>query len=135
MPSVIYHSAIRDLFTGAIDADTDTFRAMLVTSAYTPNKDTHDRRNDVTGGAPATANAGGAVAAVSVSVDAANDRIEITSAGSPGQDSRHRAAWSTTRAAAVRPRSTSSSPTSTSARTWFGERHLRGEVSTLSVQN
>ena len=79
MPSVIYHSALRDLFTGAIDADTDTFRAMLVTSAYTPNKDTHHKRNDVTGEVTGDGyTAGGAVATVSVSVDAANDRIEIT---------------------------------------------------------
>lgn len=80
MPSVIYHSALRDLFTGAIDADTDSFRAMLVTSAYAPDKDAHDRRNDVEGAeveGPGYV-AGGAEAALSVAIDAANDRVEIT---------------------------------------------------------
>lgn len=82
MPSMIYHTALRDLFTGAIDADTDTFRAMLVTSSYTPNKDTHDRRNDVTNEVVGTGyTAGGAVAAVSVSIDTAADRVEISLGG------------------------------------------------------
>lgn len=82
MPSMIYHTALRDLFTGAIDADTDTFRAMLVTSSYTPNKDTHDRRNDVTNEVVGTGyTAGGAVAAVSVSIDTAADWVEISLGG------------------------------------------------------
>lgn len=82
MPSVIYHSALRDLVTGAIDADTDTFRAMLVTSSYTPDKDAHDRRNDVTNEVSGTGyTAGGAVATLSVSIDTANDRVEIALGG------------------------------------------------------
>jgi len=32
---------------GAIDFDTDTINCMLVTSAYTPNKATHDYRDDL----------------------------------------------------------------------------------------
>ncbi len=78
MPSMIYHSALRDLVTGAIDADSDTFRAMLVTASYTPDKDAHDRRNDVTNEVTGTGyTAGGAVAALSVSIDTTNDRVEI----------------------------------------------------------
>jgi len=33
---------------GAIDFDTDTFKILLVTSSYTADKDTHDKRDDVT---------------------------------------------------------------------------------------
>lgn len=79
MASVIYHSCIADAFKGGIDFDTDTFKAMLVTSSYAPNKDTHDRRNDVTNEITATGyTAGGATATVSVSIDTANDRIEVS---------------------------------------------------------
>ena len=80
MASLIYNSAIRDEATGAIDYDTDTFYAMLVTSAYTPDKDVHNRRDDVTNevtGAGYTA--GGQAVSVSVAaVDTANDRVVIT---------------------------------------------------------
>ena len=34
---------------GGIDLDTDTIKVALVTSAYTPNQDTHDFFDDVTG--------------------------------------------------------------------------------------
>ena len=80
MASLIYNSAVRDNAVGNIDFDTDTFWAMLTTSAYTENKDTHTKRSDVTGevsGAGYTA--GGQVVAVTVgAVDTANDRVVIT---------------------------------------------------------
>lgn len=80
MASLIYNSAIRDEATGAIDYDTDTFYAMLVTSAYTPDKDVHNRRDDVTNevvGAGYTAG-GQAVTVTVAAVDTANDRVVIT---------------------------------------------------------
>ena len=80
MASLIYNSAIRDEATGAIDYDTDTFYAMLVTSAYTPDKDTHAKRSAVTNevtGAGYTAG-GQAVTATVAAVDTANDRVVIT---------------------------------------------------------
>ena len=80
MASLIYNSAIRDEATGAIDYDTDTFYAMLVTSAYTPDKDAHNRRDDVTNevtGAGYTAG-GQAVTVTVAAVDTANDRVVIT---------------------------------------------------------
>lgn len=80
MASLIYNSAIRDALVGNIDYDTDTFKVMLTTSAYTENKDTHTKRSDVTGevtGAGYTA--GGAATTVTVAaVDTANDDVEIT---------------------------------------------------------
>jgi hypothetical protein len=79
MASLIYNSAIDEMARGDIDFDTDTFKAMLVTSSYTPNKDTHEFRDDVTNEAPATGNyvAGGETSAVTVTKDTANDRVTI----------------------------------------------------------
>jgi hypothetical protein len=79
MASLIYNSAIDEMARGDIDFDTDTFNAMLVTSSYTPNKDTHEFRDDVTNEAPATGNyvAGGEASAVTVTKDTANDKVTI----------------------------------------------------------
>jgi hypothetical protein len=80
MASLIYNSFIRDVLVGNIDMDTDTFKVILTTSAYTENKDTHTKRSDVTNevtGAGYTA--GGASTTVTVAaVDTANDDVEIT---------------------------------------------------------
>lgn len=79
MASLIFNSALDDAFRALIDFDTDTFKCMLVTSAYTPNKDTHTRRSDVTNEVVATGyTAGGAAAAVTVTKDTANDRIDTS---------------------------------------------------------
>jgi len=79
MASLIYNSFIDDLARGAIDMDTDTFRVMLTTSAYTENKDTHLKRsaitNEVTG---AGYTAGGETSTITVTKDTANDRLDIT---------------------------------------------------------
>lgn len=76
MASFIYNSCIDDMARGAIDFDTDTFKLMLVTSSYVANKDTHDRRNDVTNevanGNGYTTN--GVTVACTVTKDTANDR-------------------------------------------------------------
>jgi hypothetical protein len=83
MASKIYNSAAKDEATGAIDYDTDTFKAMLVTSTYTPNSDTHTKRSDVTNEVSGTGyTAGGATVTVTVSaVDTTNDRVDITLGG------------------------------------------------------
>lgn len=80
MASLIYNNAIWWQVKGAIDFDTDTFKAMLVTSSYTPDKDTHDFRNDVTNEVSGTGyTAGGTAATVTVAaIDTTNDRIEVT---------------------------------------------------------
>jgi cation transport regulator ChaB len=78
MASLIYNSAIDDMARGAIDFDTDTFKALLVSSAYTPNKDTHDKRDDVTNEATGTGyTAGGVTTACTVTKDTANDRVTL----------------------------------------------------------
>jgi hypothetical protein len=80
MASLIYNSFIRDVLVGNIDMDTDTFKVMLTTSAYTENKDTHVKRSDVTNEVTGDGyTAGGASTTVTVAaVDTANDDVEIT---------------------------------------------------------
>lgn len=79
MASLIYNSAVDDLAKGAIDFDTDTFKTLLVTSSYTPNKDTHDKRDDVTNEVTGTGyTAGGATSACTVTKDTANDKVTLS---------------------------------------------------------
>lgn len=78
MASLIFNRAIELWARGNIDFDTDTFRRSLHTSAYTENKDTHDYFDDVTNEASGTGyTAGGAVTSVTVTLDTANDRLDI----------------------------------------------------------
>lgn len=80
--TMIYNSFLEDLVRGAIDMDTDTFRIMLVTSAYTANetaRDTHTKRSDITNevtGAGYTA--GGNTITCIVAKDTANNRTTLT---------------------------------------------------------
>jgi hypothetical protein len=79
MASLIYTSFLEDLARGAIDMDTDTFRVLLTTSAYTENKDTHLKRSDVTNEVTGTGyTAGGVVTSITVTKDTVNDRLDIT---------------------------------------------------------
>lgn len=43
-----YGKAFVSAFNKEIDLDTDTIKVMLCTSAYTPDQDAHDYKNDVT---------------------------------------------------------------------------------------
>lgn len=80
MPSLIYNSCIDDLAKGNIDFDTDTFKVMLVTSTYTPDKDTHLKRSSVTNEVSnsGTYASGGSASSVTVTKDTVNDRVDIT---------------------------------------------------------
>ena len=79
MASLVYNSAVDDMARGLIDFDSDTFKAMLVTSTYSPNKDTHDKRDDVTNEVTGTGyTAGGTTCSVTVTKDTANDKVTIT---------------------------------------------------------
>lgn len=78
MASLIFNSCPDDEARGAIDFDTDTFKAMLVTASYTPNKDTHTKRSDITNEVSGTGySAGGTAIAVTVTKDTANDKVTI----------------------------------------------------------
>lgn len=80
MASLVYNSMLEDLARGAIDFDTDTFYVMLVTNAYTANKDTHVKRSDVTANETTGTNytAGGSATTVTVTKDLVNDRLDIS---------------------------------------------------------
>ena len=79
MASLIYNSAIDDMARGAIDYDTDSFKALLVTSAYTPNKDTDLKRSAVTNEVSGTGYTAGGVASVcTVTKDTANDKVTLS---------------------------------------------------------
>lgn len=78
MPSLIFNRMLELWARGAIDFDTDTFRRTLHTGNYSENKGLHDFFDDVTDevvGAGYTA--GGAVTAVTVTLDTTNDRLDI----------------------------------------------------------
>jgi hypothetical protein len=53
---------------GAIDLDTDTIHAMLVTSTYTPDQDAHDFRDDITNEVVGTGYSAGGMALASKTV-------------------------------------------------------------------
>ena len=79
MASLVYNHGIHDAVTGGVDFDTDTFKILLVTSSYTPNKDTHQDRADITNEV-ANGNGyttGGGTTAVTVTEDSTNDRIDV----------------------------------------------------------
>ncbi len=82
MASLIFNRALELWARGSIDFDTDTFKVLLTTSAYTEDKDAHDFRNDVTNEVSGTGyTAGGNTVTVTVTLDTANDRLDITLGG------------------------------------------------------
>lgn len=54
MASLYYNNFWEALAKGDIDFDTHTFKAMLVTTSYTPDQDSHAFRSDITGEASGT---------------------------------------------------------------------------------
>jgi hypothetical protein len=79
MASLIYNSFVDDMARGAIDLDLDTFKVMLVTSAYAPNKDTDLKRSAVTNEVTGTGyTAGGVTTACTVTKSTANDRVTLS---------------------------------------------------------
>jgi hypothetical protein len=79
MASLIYDSALYDLVTGAIDSDNDTFKALLVTSSYTPNKGTHLKRSDVTNESSGTGyTTGGTTVTCTVAKNATTHVVTLT---------------------------------------------------------
>ncbi len=82
MASLIFNRALEQWAKGTIDFDTDTFKVMLTTSSYSENKDTDDFRNDVTNEVTGTGyTAGGNTVTVTVTLDTANDRVDISLGG------------------------------------------------------
>lgn len=83
MASFNFNIGIRNIVTGAIDLDTDSFKMMLVSvMPGATEKDTWDYRNDVTNEVTGTGyTTGGAACTLTVAaVDTTNDDIEVTCA-------------------------------------------------------
>ena len=82
MASLIFNRALELWARGATASATDTCKVMPTTSAYTEDKDAHDFRNDVTNEVTGTGyTAGGNTVTVGVTLDAANDRVDISLGG------------------------------------------------------
>jgi hypothetical protein len=71
MADIVFNSFKRDIMNGSINLASDTFKIMLVTSAYTPDMDAHTKRSDVTNEVSGTGyTAGGAtLGSLAVTVD------------------------------------------------------------------
>lgn len=82
MANAKYNSFKTALQKGAVNLETDSIKCMLVSSAYTPNIDTHNFLSDVTGEVTGTGyTAGGqALATKSVTEDATNDLAKFDAA-------------------------------------------------------
>lgn len=76
MASLIYNSAKKKLMDGSIDLDSDTIKAALVTSSYTPDIDAHDFFDDITNEVSGTGYTAGGITLTnkSITVDNTNDR-------------------------------------------------------------
>ena len=83
MASLIYDSALYDEARGNINYLSDSFKVILVTSTYVPNKGTHLKRSDVTNEVVGTGYvAGGQAATVAVgAVDTTNHRVDVSLGG------------------------------------------------------
>lgn len=78
MADIVYNSALLDIATGIIDLDTDTFYIMLASAAYTPDRDVHAFRSDITNELPAAGGyviGGFALTGVAVAQDNPGDRV------------------------------------------------------------
>ena len=78
----VYGQGAKLLLQGLHDLDSATYNVMLTTSAYTPDVDAHDFRNDVTNEVTGTGySAGGqALASVTVTYDSAGNKAVFDAA-------------------------------------------------------
>ena len=76
MASLIYNKFLDYLADN--DISDDTFKVALVTSSYTPDKDTHEHFDDVTNEVSGTGySAGGNTVAGTLTLSTANDRLTL----------------------------------------------------------
>jgi hypothetical protein len=64
----LYGLFLKAALNKEIDIDSDTLKVMLTTSAYTPDQDTHDYKNDVTNEITGTGYTAGGAALTTVTV-------------------------------------------------------------------
>lgn len=79
MASLIYDKILKHALDGEVIFGTDSFKVLLVTSSYTPNKGTHNNRTDVTNEVTGTGYTGGGTAsAATTSVDTSTHHADVT---------------------------------------------------------
>ena len=80
MATLVFDSYVEDNIEGRVIWGTDTFYVLLTTSSYTPDKKTHTKRSDVTDEVPNGSGytTGGQAVTPTVTLDTANDRVDIT---------------------------------------------------------
>lgn len=82
MASLVYGHCIDNLNMTAFNFNetSNNYKAMLVTSTYTPNQDTHEFRTSVTNevGNSGSYTSGGGATTVTVTKDDANNRSDVT---------------------------------------------------------
>lgn len=77
----LFTSFTDDVLRGNINVATDTFYAMIVGASYTPNKNTHTKRSDVTNEVTGTGyTAGGKQCTLTITKDTANSRVQVAMA-------------------------------------------------------
>lgn len=78
MASLVYDSYMRDTAQGSIVIGTDSFKCMLVSSAYTPSKSAHAKRSDVTNEVSGTNYTAGGTAVTLTGSLSGSDRWDVT---------------------------------------------------------
>jgi len=78
MASVIYDSFLSDVFAGNCNTS-HSYKVMLVTSSYTENRATHDKRDDISSEVTGTGyTAGGAAVTLSASLNTTTHKLTLT---------------------------------------------------------
>lgn len=83
--SKFYGKFLQSLFNKEIDIDSDVLKVMLCTSSYTPDQDAHRYKSDITNEITGTGYTAGGVAltGVSMTYDAATNKLSFTSTSTP----------------------------------------------------
>ena len=77
MPTaVIYNSLMSDIASGNVTLGSHSFKAMLVTSSYSPDSDVHTKRSNITNEISGSGYTSGGVA-VTLSVNAVNNTDDV----------------------------------------------------------
>ncbi len=93
MPSLIFNSTIKAAATGRIDFSFDSFKVMLLSDAYRPDRKHHSNRSDIAEAEVSGSgyDAGGNTVPVKITEDSANNRVDILLGGSEWEISTIRA--------------------------------------------
>lgn len=77
--SKVYGPALLSLWNAELDWDTQTFKAMLCSSVYSPNQDTHRYKSDLTGEVTGTGYTAGGVTLTSktITYDATSNTVTL----------------------------------------------------------